>query len=282
MPTFDTPEPIVASISLSAGNVHITASDRADTVVEVRPSSASDEADVRAARETRVEYDQATGRLLVKGPAQRARWFLGLGASIDVTVELPTDSRVEVSAAANVVCQGRLGDCKVSSSYGEVRLDQTGRLRLSTASGDVSVGRTAGHAEVSTGNGEIRIREIDGSAVVKAASGAITVGEVTGDLRLTSASGDIEVDRALASVVAKTAYGSVRIGEVVRSSVVVETAYGDLTLGVREGTAAWLDLTSQYGEVRSFLTECEGPGQSDETVKVRARTGYGDVVVRRS
>ena len=38
MPTFDTPEPITVVIDLSVGDVRITASDRADTVVEVRPT----------------------------------------------------------------------------------------------------------------------------------------------------------------------------------------------------------------------------------------------------
>ena len=56
MPTFDTPEPISATIDVAVGDVRITASDRADTVVEVRPSDASNDEDVKAAEQTRVEY----------------------------------------------------------------------------------------------------------------------------------------------------------------------------------------------------------------------------------
>ena len=52
MPIFETPEPISATIDLAVGDVRITASDRHDTVVDVRPSDASHEPDVRAAEQT--------------------------------------------------------------------------------------------------------------------------------------------------------------------------------------------------------------------------------------
>ena len=56
MPTFDTREPISATVDVVTGDVRITAGDVATTVVEVRPSDASNQEDVRAAEQTRVEY----------------------------------------------------------------------------------------------------------------------------------------------------------------------------------------------------------------------------------
>ena len=70
MPTFDTREPISATIDVVTGDVRITAGDVATTVVEVRPSDASNQEDVRAAEQTRVEY--ADGQLLVKAPKWRS------------------------------------------------------------------------------------------------------------------------------------------------------------------------------------------------------------------
>jgi DUF4097 and DUF4098 domain-containing protein YvlB len=265
VPTFATPEPIFATIDIAAGSVRINVSDRPDTAVEVRPSDESDDADIEAAEQTQVAYSE--GKLFVKAPKRKARWwFFRWDASIDVTVDLPAGSRVHVQAAsADVHCEGRLGESKVN-----------------TASGDITVARSSGHTDVTTVHGEIWIREIDGSAVVKNTHGSVTLGEVTGNLRLNTAHGDISVGRALAGVAAKTAYGSVRIGEVVRGSVVLETAGGDLEVGVREGTAAWLDVTTQYGSVRNSLGASDGPEPSDEIVKVRAHTSYGDIVIRRS
>ena len=78
--------------------------------------------------------------------------------------------------------------------------------------------------------------------MVKNSNGDTWVGEAGGDLRLSAANGSIAVDVAHAGVVAKSANGDVRLGEVVRGSVVLETRLGDLEVGIREGTAAWLDV----------------------------------------
>lgn len=56
MPTFDTPKPISITIDIAAGNVHFVASDRTDTTVEVRPGDDTNQADVKAAAQTRVDY----------------------------------------------------------------------------------------------------------------------------------------------------------------------------------------------------------------------------------
>ena len=92
MPTFDTPEPISATIDVVVGDVRINAGDRADTVVDVRPSDPANEQDVEAAEQTRVEY--ANGRLLVKAPKLRSWLPRSSGGSIDVTIELPAGSHV--------------------------------------------------------------------------------------------------------------------------------------------------------------------------------------------
>ena len=64
MPTFDTPEPIAVTLDVGVGDIQVVASDRTDTVVDVRPSDPAKESDATAAEQTRVEY--ASGRLLVR------------------------------------------------------------------------------------------------------------------------------------------------------------------------------------------------------------------------
>jgi hypothetical protein len=279
MPKFATPEPIHATIEITGGHVLIRASDRTDTVVEVHPTDESRDLDVRAAEQTRVEY--ADGRLWVSAPKNKMRSLFGRPPMVDVTVDLPSDSRVEAKSWADFRSEGRLGDSCFDTAAGAIRLAETGRLRLHTAAGDISVGRAAGHLDVSTSTGKIWIGEIDGTAVLNTSNGDITVGEATGDVRLKTSNGDISIHRALSAVAAKTAYGSVRIGEVVRGSIVLETAFGELELGVREGTAAWLDVNSRHGSVRSELQASDTPEPSDDTVEVRARTAYGDILIRR-
>jgi DUF4097 and DUF4098 domain-containing protein YvlB len=281
MPTFDTPGPIVATVDIGAGHLRINASDRTDTVVDVRPTDEANDADVRAANQCRVEL--TSGELTVKSPRKKTlRTLIGRPPSIDVIIDLPSDSRVEASVWADVHSQGRLGDSSFETSVGAIRLDQTGRLKVHTAAGDVSVARATGPADVSTSSGKVRIGEVHGSAVLNTSNGEVTLGEVTGDVRMKTAHGDIEVERALAGVDAKTGYGAIRIGEVVRGSVVLKTGFGEVEVGIREGTAAWLDTASGYGHVRTELDAADEPGPSDDTVEIRAHTGFGDIVIRRS
>ena len=68
--TFETPEPIAATIVVVIGDVRISAGDRATTVVEVHPSDATNGEDRKAAEQTVVEY--ADGQLLVKAPKLRS------------------------------------------------------------------------------------------------------------------------------------------------------------------------------------------------------------------
>jgi DUF4097 and DUF4098 domain-containing protein YvlB len=279
LPAFATPEPISVTIELGMGDARIIASDRTDTVVEVRPRDDSKASDIRAAEQTRVEY--SSGRLLVKTPRQRA--FIGRGSPVDVTIELPTGSQVQGdSGMGDFGCEGHLGECRFKTGMGNIRLDHTGAVHLKTGMGNVDVDRALGDADVTTGSGEVRIGQIEGATVIKNSNGDTAVGEVTGDLRVKSANGRISVDRAHASVMAKTANGNIRIGEVVNGAIVLETAAGELEVGIREGTAAWLDVSSQYGRVRNSLDETDSPEQSEATVEIRARTSYGDIKIHRA
>ena len=280
MPTFATPEPISVALEIAVGDVRINASERADTVVEVVPSNPSRDPDVAAAEQTRVDF--SGGKLVVKGPKQRGHWRR-IG-SVDVTIELPAGSEVNASAAMGEFRgEGRLGKTRITAASGHIRLDRTGPLRVTTAAGDITVDHVAGDVEeVATGTGELRIRAIDGGGVIKNSNGETWIGQVRGDVRLNAANGDITVDSALATVNAKTAHGNVRIRDVVRGSVTLETAMGELEVGVREGTAAWLDVQSMVGNVHSGLTVGDAPDRSQDSVEIRARTGFGDIRVHRS
>ncbi|MGH3735948.1 MAG: DUF4097 family beta strand repeat-containing protein [Micromonosporaceae bacterium] len=281
MSTFDTPTPITVQLDMVMGDVQIQASDRTDSVVEVRPTNPSKKADVSAAEQTLVEY--AADRLLIKVPKSwRSYSFLSMGPSVDIVIALPSGSRVQADAQwASVGSDGPLGECRIATG-GSVRLDRTGPLRVHVSHGDVAVEQVAGGAEVTTSSGQVRLGAVDGAATVKNSSGHCVIGEVTGELRVSTASGDISVARALADVTARTAYGAVRIGEVNRGAVTLQTSYGTVDVAVREGVAAWLDLNSGHGRVHNSLTPSDAPDPSDDTVEIRASTSYGEIAVRRA
>lgn len=279
MPSFDTPEPISATAHVEAGSIRFTAGDRLDTVVEVRPRDPKRDQDVRSADQTEVTY--ASGVLTVRTPKPRNPF--GRTGTVDVTVELPTGSRVDMTGAwAQVLGEGRLGEVRVKTSAGDVRLEVTGPLQLTAAHGSINVDRVEGAAEITTSSGSLRVGTVDGPAVLKNSHGTTTVGAVTGDLRVSGAHGGIDIARAEASVTAKTAYGTLRVAEVARGTVELETNYGAIEVGIREGTAAWLDVSSGSGQVRNRLTPSETPEKTEDTVKVHARTRNGNIDVLRA
>lgn len=264
------------------GDVRITASDRADTVVVVNPRDRTKEADVKAAEQVVVECEG--DKLLVRATKSWRQYTpFGGNGTVDVTIELPTGSQVASDLAlGHLSADGELGDCQLKTAMGNIRLDQTGALRASTGFGGVTVDHAMGDAQITTGSGRITVATVDGAAVVKNSNGDTMIGEVLGDLRVKAANGDVTIGRAHASATAKTANGDISIAEVRRGEIVIETAAGELAVGVREGTAAWLDVVTRFGSVRNGLDAPEGAAPSGPTVEVRARTSVGDIVISRA
>jgi Putative adhesin len=280
MPTFDTPTPISATIDVVAGDVRISAGDRATTIVTVEPADASDAEDRKAAEQTRVEYGGEW--LLVKAPKLRHWLPRNQGGSLSVRIELPAGSNVHGECAmTDFSCDGPLGECRIKTGLGHIRVEDAARIHLKSGLGDISVERVTGHAEITAGSGDVRVRELGAGAVIKNSNGDIWVGAAAGELRLHAANGDISVDRADAGVGAKSSNGDVRLGDVARGAVVLETHVGDLEVGIREGTAAWLDVRARAGRVHNALEAADAPDAEAQTVKVRARTSAGDVLIRR-
>ncbi|MEU6060447.1 DUF4097 family beta strand repeat-containing protein [Streptomyces sp. NPDC047097] len=280
MPSFDTPQAISVTAQVDAGSVTFSAGDRLDTLVDVRPRDPQRDRDVKAAEQTEVTY--ASGVLTIRAPKAPR---LGRTGTVDVVVELPAGSHTETTGAwTQVFGEGRLGEVRVKTSTGDVRLDATGPLNLRASHGSITVDRVEGAAEITTSSGSLRVGHVDGPAVLKNSHGTTTVGTATGELEVRGANGDIDIRRAEDSVTAVTAHGTVRVGEVARGTVQLETSFGAIEVGIREGTAAWLDVTSSAGQVRNTLTASKAPdpAEAEDTVKVRARTKYGNIDVRRA
>lgn len=280
MPTFNTPAPIDLAINLQVGAIDVFASDRADTVVTVSPTNPDKAVDRRGAEETTVDFDGQ--RVTIKGSRPRLSW-IGPTESVDVKVELPVGSRFTAEiAVGGVRAVGRLGATRIKSSMGRVDLDTTGDLWLRASHGNATVGTAEGGLEITADHGQIRIGTVTGDALLKASHGSITIGESGGDLDAKLSYGDLEITKALASVAAKTAYGSIHLGEVSSGSIQVESGFGQVTIGVRPGVPAWLDLSSKDGHVRNELDGDHAPGPSEQAVAVRARTRASDISIQRA
>jgi DUF4097 and DUF4098 domain-containing protein YvlB len=178
MQKFDTTAPIAAIVRIPAGRVQCIAADRADATVEILPADASKSRDVKAAEQTTIEY--ADGVLRIEVPAKNQ--LLGPSGSIEVTVKLPSGSRVEAkTGSAEFRAVGRLGDVVFDGAYRQIKIDEAASVQLTAVDGDIEIGRLGGPAEISTARGDIRISEaVRGTVVLRTQSGDISVGAAAG------------------------------------------------------------------------------------------------------
>lgn len=283
MRSFKTPEPISVHVELGVGTIRLEASERSETIVVVRPTNPQSKADVLAAERTRVEYEG--GRLTVKA-AKGWRYYTswaGARESIDVEIALPSGSRFEGEAGLSTLrCTGRLNDLRFKTSAGDIHVEQTGPLMIHTGMGNVNVDRAEGPAMISTGTGRLEIGEVDGSATVRNSNGDTWIGDVAGELLVSAANGKIAVDRSQSAVTVKSANGDIVLGAVASGDVVAKTACGRVNIGVANGVPAWLELHTGRGSVRNELKASSEPGPNEESVKILARTGYGDITIHRA
>jgi len=286
--TFATPSAISVTLDLYVAEVRFAVSDRADTIVEVSPTDPNKAADVKAAENTRVAYDEGTRALSVVSRKPRNR-FMNFSSkrpeSINLVIQLPTDSDVRGEAdLGDFQADGVLGTVELKTDLGSLRFAETGPLSLRYGVGTINVDGVSGSAAVHTGSGDIRIGAVDGTAEISNSNGKVRLGVVTGSANVKASNGSVFVERALSDLTAASSNGEVQVGEVVRGRVEVTSKNGSVEVGVREGSAAWLELNTVVGRVYNELSSADAPEAGDpaDKVEVHADTKLGDVTVRRT
>jgi DUF4097 and DUF4098 domain-containing protein YvlB len=180
MPTFNTPGPISATIDIIFGDITVHATDRTDTVVEVRPVDPDWALDVKAAEQAIIEF--ADGKLQVKHPKLRSVFTKRYG-SVTVLIELPTGSDLQgYTAKGEYVVEGEVGSCELKTANGDIRIGTvTGNLRAKSATGNITVGTAAAEVNARTANGDIRVGTLGrGSVDLYTATGEVAIGVPAG------------------------------------------------------------------------------------------------------
>jgi DUF4097 and DUF4098 domain-containing protein YvlB len=257
---FPAPEPITADIRLGAGSIAVTAEDRPSAVVTVDPHD-NTEASRKAAEHTEVELDGA--KLRIEVPQTAGRIFRRDG-QVRVNLRIPLDSLVRAHVgSADIRTEGRLAEVVVQ-----------------TGSGDTYVTQITGLFKADSGSGDVRADEV-GQMRVSTASGDVSATLVTGDAQIKTASGNIEIEDAQGAVQANAASGDVAIRAARGASVNIRTASGDALVGVPAGTRVWLDLSTASGKTTSELAMTDTPTEAAQ-LNVQVRTASGDITLRRT
>ena len=282
----DGPAELELSIDVGRITVHLDEQDTGEVRVEVRHDPAVgtswtqglsgilgwlgtqtgrggfDDLATEAVRATEISWSESGRRLVVKSPSEIPLRVVPLA----VTVHAPPRSRLAArTGAGDVRVTGAAGWAAVRSGSGDATVESVhGDADVSTGSGAIDVGPISGRARVRSGSGAVRLGGIGGHTEIKSGSGEIGVGDVAADLRVRTGSGDISIADARAGRIELTS-GS-----------------GRLQVGVHAGIGAELDLTSGSGHVRSDLQVGDSAPATAGGLKVRGRTGSGNVLVTRA
>lgn len=264
---FDTPGPIELYAELGKGSLTVNASDTARTVVTVTGRRADE-----------VEVGQSGDQVAVVAP--RSNGIFGDDSRLDVTVSLPTASRlVTKTGSANQTTTGELASVRVKTGSGDVDIETvTAPSALESGSGDVTVGH-AGEIRFKSGSGDIRLRHLAGDCSVSTGSGDVSIGTAEGRVQTKSGSGDLQVAEARADLGFTTASGDLEVRRFTSGGLVAKSASGDVRLGIPAGIPVWTDLNTVTGRLASNLDGAGEPTPGQDYLELRASSVSGDITL---
>ena len=278
MHTFETPGPTTIVVRTGAGHVTVAAGDTDTTTVELTAlNSAGEEAIAQAT------VEQSRHTVVVHLPKHRSG-LLRQGPSVGIAIICPHGVSLDLkSDSADLRATGQFKEASCATGSGDIDVETvTGAARLRTGSGTITAGEVGQALSVSSGSGDINVEASRGTGTVKVGSGDISIGELDGQTVTKTGSGDVEVGRLGGSLVTKTGSGSLTVRRASTGSVNAAGASGDITIGVEQGTAAWLDVSTLTGKVRQELEETGAPTEKQQRVEITAHTVSGDLRVHRS
>lgn len=131
------------------------------------------------------------------------------------------------TALAFPVCAAPLSQSLISDDISESNLPEGGKL--STVSGDVSIGTSDGALSVRTVSGDVHVGQSKGPIDVHMLSGTLDVEHASGAVEIRSASGDITLGHADGAVSIRTMSGDTTIGHATRDAM-IRSVSGDTSL----------------------------------------------------
>ncbi|WP_221583647.1 DUF4097 family beta strand repeat-containing protein [Microbacterium sp. G2-8] len=267
---------LTLDLDIAWGSVFVRVADRDDIAVDIQPSNPDRRGDREMASRTRIDRSASGVRV-----TSAAKWpFIGANGSVEVTVEVPEGTSVDLTGHGSIRAEGALGDVSYDGSASVVEIGEARDVAVRSSAGDVRIGRVRGSAQMRVSAGAVRVDAVDGDVRITSSAGDVAVTEVRGDASLEAGSGSLEVGRVRGRLTAKSGYGAIRVADISGPHARLETAYGGITVGVPAGTAVWLDARTKHGSVRSSLESSGAPEHDDPTLELHAHSSYGDIMIR--
>jgi DUF4097 and DUF4098 domain-containing protein YvlB len=259
MTTFPADSPLDVRVRFGAGRLTVTTATDGQATATVEPLDPDDPHALLLAQHARIDLDG--DRLTVDAPGKGWR---RASLRVHVQLSLPELSSL-TSQTGDVVLttEGELGDVRVRTGHGKVNI-AAARGAVDVKAGDtVVVVGSAAAVRVDAGRAHLRVQS-------------------AGDVSLKAGHGQAELHSTSGSVVVKGGGVGLDLHETGAGEVDFTTGAGSAHVAVLAGTSVQLDLTSGLGEVRCDLPMESSAPQGGAALRLRLRTGSGDVIVSRA
>ncbi len=278
MHTFHTPSPIRLRVQLWEGSITVHAEETDTTTVELAPEGGGGAAQDLIDNAT---VEQRGDEIVVLLPKAKSGLFRR-GYGVRATIRVPTTSSAMLhSGSADIELLGEFGDVEAAAGSGDVRIENAADTSVRTGSGDIAIETVTGSCTTKSGSADVVIGSVAGDTNVVTGSGDVTINSVDGTLNVKSGSGDVAVKSTGDGVDAMAGSGDLVLRRVDHGRVKAKTGSGDIAIGVAAGTAAYLDVMTMSGDVRSELNGSDAPPDGEQRVEIQVLSGSGDVVLQR-
>ncbi len=241
-------------ISVGGGDIRVGTWEKNEVFVRADGLSLSDL--------ERLEMTQSGNNVTVR---LRPRW--STFRNVRFEVKLPTEFNTELKTSG--------GDIEFEGAL-------KGKVKGSTAGGDIRLRDVVGTVDMTTAGGDIRAETVGGDVYLKTSGGNIELGDVAGKAEVATSGGDIRVTRVGKSLRAKTAGGDIKVGDV-GGEAEISTSGGDIRVGKVSGKVSLstgggdIQLKSASGSVKANTTGGDLE-LLDVSGTVEGKTAGGDVV----
>lgn len=250
------PTPLDLRVRFHHGTVELDSTGDHPVGARVEALDPTDARSVEVAARARIDNDGR--RLTVDVPGRTTRKD---STRVKITVSLPPYS-------------------SVVSESGDLTLTSVGALqdlRIRTGSGEIRVPTARGAVDVRAGDALLVVGSANGVSLVSG-RGHLRVTDAT-DVNLKVGHGEAELQRTSGRVTVKGGGVALALHEAAGGEVSFDSGAGSARVGVVAGTSVQVDLSSGMGTVRCDVP-LEGTAPSGGAdLRVRLRTGSGDVVV---
>jgi len=187
----------------------------------------------------------------------------------DFIVRVPYRMSCRVYTASGDVSVHTIGGkFKVSTSSGDVKVDECNETSIEVSSGDVVIGRCDGALHMRSASGDIRVAECKGDFDAQTASGDVSLAKADGVVTIKTASGDAYL-KDVRDVTFNGASGSLKIKNL-RGALNATASSGDIVVTARPEKLCDYRISTSSGDVE---LEIDGACSGGFTLNVQTANG---------